>query len=308
MADDFEITGIDWTLVNQDAADWARDYAFDDFAEQITTTSREALQRLIPAYFEEGMTQGELSKALAGVFSPDRIEMIARTEVTRAASEGEQEIAAQLAAQGVQMQPVWQTRNDELVCEICGPRNGKKIGVDIMDEYPPAHPRCRCWVTHEFMESDTEEIYIGHMVPDANMSATARARFDGDIAINPDIYGSLKESEKEFVVAHELSHHTIEDYILKNNDEWDIAQEALMVTYVEERDRYLFVGGNTRIGEAISDSIAVYLTDGEFGGISIEKMEIVNLWAERTIKEAGYSTDYLQRTILRLLKEAEELL
>jgi len=34
----------------------------------------------------------------------------------------------------------------QVVCPICGPRHDKEI-TDGM--YPPACPRCRCWVNHE---------------------------------------------------------------------------------------------------------------------------------------------------------------
>jgi len=44
---------------------------------------------------------------------------------------------------------VWQTRNDEIVCPICGPRHGKEEGDGwTKDDGPPAHPRCRCWTNH----------------------------------------------------------------------------------------------------------------------------------------------------------------
>ena len=76
--------------------------------------------------------------------------MIARTEVTRAAVEGERALVKEtndiVSQHGIDpMVPIWQTRNDEIVCPICGPKHNKEIKDG---EYPPAHPRCRCWVTH----------------------------------------------------------------------------------------------------------------------------------------------------------------
>ena len=145
MLGEFEFLGVEWGLVNQAAADWARQYTFE-LVKGLTDTSKQTLQKLIAQFFEQGMNQGELRDALAPIFGPLRAEIIARTEVTRAASEGEQLWAKQIAEQGIQMQPVWNTRMDELVCPICGPKANKPI----MDEqYPPAHPRCRCWVGYE---------------------------------------------------------------------------------------------------------------------------------------------------------------
>jgi len=82
------------------------------------------------------------------MFGAERAEIIAITETTRAAVEGERGVIAELEQHGIRMYPVWMTRNDELVCPICAPRNGKPIqpGNETNGEYPPAHPRCRCGV------------------------------------------------------------------------------------------------------------------------------------------------------------------
>jgi len=139
--------GIDWALINQAAADWARQYTYD-LVRGINDTSRQTLQRIIPRYFEQAMTQGELRETLGNLYSPVRAEMIARTEVTRAAVEGERMTVAEIEKYGYRMKPIWQTRNDEIVCPICGPKHDKEINDG---QYPPAHPRCRCWVNHEIV-------------------------------------------------------------------------------------------------------------------------------------------------------------
>jgi len=156
MMDDFEFLGVDWGLVNEAAADWARDYSYR-LVTDLNRTSQRTLQKLIPQYFENQWTQGQLRDALTPSFGEKRAKTIARTEVTRAASEGEQAAALDLERQGIKMQPVWQTLNDELVCPICGPLNDKKIGVDtvdgvVIDFYPPAHPNCRCAVEYELIQ------------------------------------------------------------------------------------------------------------------------------------------------------------
>jgi hypothetical protein len=77
--------------------------------------------------------------------------MISITEVTRAASEGEQEIVNRLIMDnpGIVAVDIWQTNRDDRVCPICGPRHNRKRG-DGWTENPPAHPRCRCWLKHDF--------------------------------------------------------------------------------------------------------------------------------------------------------------
>jgi len=166
--DDFAFLGVDFALVNEAAAEWSRRYGFE-LVSGLNNTSRRSLQRIIPNYFEEEQTIGELNAALTPTFGPKRAEMIAVTEVTRAAAEGERETVGELERQGFKMQPVWQTNEDELVCPICGPRNDKPIqaGNETNGEYPPAHPRCRCWVNHELLSesgqpvTDQEELANG---------------------------------------------------------------------------------------------------------------------------------------------------
>ena len=146
--------GVDWALVNEAAVNWGTRYTYD-LVTGINETSRRVLQTSIPQYFEEAMTQGELRSRLTGTFGPVRAEMIARTEVTRAAVEGQRATVREadklLSKYGIKpMVEVWQTRNDEIVCPICGPRHGKEEGDGwTKDDGPPAHPRCRCWTNHK---------------------------------------------------------------------------------------------------------------------------------------------------------------
>ena len=86
--------------------------------------------------------------------------MIAETETTRAAAEGQLINIREIEKTGVQTVTVWHTAADERVCPICEPLNGKPedgksagrpywlhptLGVIPMDA---AHVRCRCgWGT-----------------------------------------------------------------------------------------------------------------------------------------------------------------
>ena len=140
--------GVDWTLINKAAADWARLYT-NTLVSQLTDTTIEGVGEAVASFFEAALTRGELEDLLLQSFGPTRAERIAVTEITRAASEGEQEIARELADAGIQMTPIWQTNNDELVCELCAPRHNQVI---TDGEYPPIHPRDRCWVNHEIAQ------------------------------------------------------------------------------------------------------------------------------------------------------------
>lgn len=136
--------GVSWELVNQRAADWARQYTFE-LVRGINEHTREALQRAVSGYFEQGQTIGELEEQISGLFGPVRASMISVTEVTRASTQGELAVAEELRREGISMTPVFQTNADELVCDLCSPRNGQVIEDGM---YPPLHVNCRCWTNH----------------------------------------------------------------------------------------------------------------------------------------------------------------
>jgi hypothetical protein len=141
--------GVDWALVNTSALNWANRYAYD-LVTGITANTQAALQAAVSGYFQNGQTIGQLQEMISPLFGPVRAEMIAVTEVTRAASQGELDIVKQIVKDNpsIQAVAVWQTNNDDKVCPVCGPRNHKEQG-NGWDEPPPAHPRCRCWLNHK---------------------------------------------------------------------------------------------------------------------------------------------------------------
>lgn len=141
--------GVNWDMVNTTASQWSRQHT-EGILQQLFTTRYEHLNTTIPRFYEEGWNLGQLRAELETWYSPVRAEMIAVTETTRAAVEGERALVEALQKEsGIAMVPIWQTSNDERVCPICGPRHDKPITDGI---YPPRHPRCRCWVTYEFVE------------------------------------------------------------------------------------------------------------------------------------------------------------
>jgi hypothetical protein len=97
------------------------------------------------------------------------------------------------------MVPIWQTSNDERVCPICGPKHGKEI---TDGKFPPAHPRCRCWVTYEFPEG---EGVVEEAAPQQVMQAqsvTKDEMFDiieKQTGIRPDVKDYLVMDRDSFV-------------------------------------------------------------------------------------------------------------
>jgi hypothetical protein len=144
--------GVDWSLVNESASQWARQYSYN-LVSGINATTQRAVGQAVGNFYSQAWTMGDLRRKLGNIYGPVRADMIAQTEVTRAAAEGERGVVAEIGKEGIRMVEVWQTSNDEIVCPICGPRHGKKQGDGWnRNQGPPAHPRCRCWINHEFVQ------------------------------------------------------------------------------------------------------------------------------------------------------------
>jgi hypothetical protein len=125
---------------------WARAYA-GQLIVGITDQTRAYVGRAVEAYLQTpGMTRGQLEARLGAAFSPRRAESIAITEITRAAAEGMRIAQEQLEAAGLSYERVWNTNADDRTCPRCGPLNGKTES-SWSGGGPPAHVRCRCFVT-----------------------------------------------------------------------------------------------------------------------------------------------------------------
>jgi hypothetical protein len=144
---------VNWTLANTRAADWAGSYTYDLVAG-IDATTQARLGQLVSAYYK---TPGQDLQGLAGqigeMFGPARAEMIAVTETTRAAAEGEQTLVDEIRAANpdVNVVGIFLTSRDEWVCQkICAPLNGVRDDgqgnfVNPLDGETyriPTHPRC----------------------------------------------------------------------------------------------------------------------------------------------------------------------
>lgn len=160
-------SAVNWTAVNERAASWASRYTFD-LVRGINSTTRNLLQAEISRFYRDASVDlkslaarlqaglPDLMTRLHGIVSSaDRAQLIATTEVTRAAAEGEQALVDRIKADNrrVNVGGVFLTSNDEIVCQkICVPLNGvqddgKGNFVNPRDGQVyriPAHPGCRC--------------------------------------------------------------------------------------------------------------------------------------------------------------------
>lgn len=142
--------GFDWTLANTAARDWANAYV-GQLITSIEETTRAQVRQAVAAWVDNGDTLEALIRELEPTFGRARAELIASTEVTRAYAEGTQ---AAYREAGVIERMQWRTARDEIVCPVCGALNGQQADLgqrftnpqNGRDYFPPAHPRCRCWI------------------------------------------------------------------------------------------------------------------------------------------------------------------
>jgi SPP1 gp7 family putative phage head morphogenesis protein len=140
--------GVGRDAVHTDVADWAREYA-GDLIKDIDDTTKERVRSAVANWIEAGESLPALEKRIQDIFDVAwRAKMIAVTEVTRAFAEAKERA---WMASDVITRKRWQTAADDLVCPICGPLQSltRKLGKSFPGgiENPPAHPRCRCWLT-----------------------------------------------------------------------------------------------------------------------------------------------------------------
>lgn len=139
--------GVDWTGYNQRALDFAKSYAFD-LIKGIDATSAARVSGAVQSFVElPGFTMGNLEELLTPIFGETRSRSIAVTETTRAFAKGQQLAADELARQfpDVLVVKTWFTNNDDKVCQICAPLDGREVPYnetfDGIDN-PPAHVNC----------------------------------------------------------------------------------------------------------------------------------------------------------------------
>lgn len=118
--DSMERVGLafDYSLMHQEARNWALQYT-DDLLNQLGTTSGRLVGQAVGRWYENGEPLQSLVNDLSPTFGQRRAKLIAATEVTRAASEG--------TVRAYQSTGLISTR------------------PSVMPPYD-THPGCRCWV------------------------------------------------------------------------------------------------------------------------------------------------------------------
>jgi len=169
---------FDYTLANEAAARWARQYS-SEVTDQIMVGTERRVAEAIGDYVRNGDPISSLRRELTPTFGRRRARTIAVTEVTRAFAQAN-EIA--YALEGVEWKG-WRTSRDEKVCPICGKQgadNGldgeiAKVGESFIhpgsgNAYrgPPAHPNCRCWTVAVIPTDEEREKLSGGSIEKPN--------------------------------------------------------------------------------------------------------------------------------------------
>lgn len=110
--------GVNWQLANEAARTWAQQYSYE-LVSRLNENSRRMLQETVSRWIGSGAPLDDLIASVSAIFGPVRGEMIAVTEATRAYAEGSFTSYEQA---GFNRRPPEADR-------------------------PPAHVRCRCWVS-----------------------------------------------------------------------------------------------------------------------------------------------------------------
>lgn len=150
--------GFDWTLAHTEAARWASQYSYE-LIGGINATTAARMQVAVDDWFNERTTLPDLVREVQPVFGRRRAQLIAQTETTRAAAEGS---VTGYEQSGVVQEAEWYTVRDERVCPICGALHGQRAPLrgtfSSGQNYPPAHPGCRCFVRPVIAESGTQAV------------------------------------------------------------------------------------------------------------------------------------------------------
>lgn len=149
-------------LVNQvdtRSVNWAAGHAAD-LVTGIEEVTRDELRNIISSGLEQNIGSDEIGQLIrdATVFSDERVDMIVRTEMADANSQGTLEgyrVARDEA--GVRVKKTWEVDGEP--CEICI-ENSSAGAIDLDDDFPsgddapPAHPNCECALSNEVEEED----------------------------------------------------------------------------------------------------------------------------------------------------------
>ncbi len=133
---------VNFELANAQASALANTW-MNNWWARLENTTRNSLRKALAAHIESGASLPTLQKKLAPLFGATRAKVIATTEVTRMFAEGNR-VGYKNAIPPVK-EVEWRSVLDSAVDPDCEILDGTRLSIDD-SEFPPIHPRCRCWI------------------------------------------------------------------------------------------------------------------------------------------------------------------
>lgn len=140
---------INFDQVNQEVLDFAGTFT-NEWWERTAGTTQNAMRTAIQGHIASGAPLSSLENNLAPLFGRNRAQTISSTEITRLFAEGNRVAYKSAGVREVEFQTVRDARVDP----ICDALDGKKLSIDDESNFPPLHPRCRCWIAPVTGEGD----------------------------------------------------------------------------------------------------------------------------------------------------------
>lgn len=130
----------------QEQAEAARKRAAD--AAKAAGESEAAQRRAGQSAADDAISKSDIADEATKIFGPSRVEGVAVSETTGAASAGGE--LGTIQTVGITDDDTWFTAHDARVCKICAPLHGKKRSYwsRFFPNGPPAHVNCRCWIRY----------------------------------------------------------------------------------------------------------------------------------------------------------------
>ena len=129
------------------------EFLFTRTFEELRGVSNEMARRLnrtLAIGLAEGRGARQIAREMAANISGlsrQRAQVIARTELAAAHSEGQLDAFEDLGIEEVGVFAEWSTAGDDRVCPICAPNEAQLFTIKDARGLIPAHPNCRCaWI------------------------------------------------------------------------------------------------------------------------------------------------------------------
>lgn len=242
---------------------------------RIDESTREMVRSTVETALTEGQSADELKAALLDghAFSPERAEMIARTEMAKADMAG---TMVGYRTSGLVMGKKWSTSQDDLVSQECvACEAAGAIGLDDTfpsgEDAPPNHPNCRCTVL-PVLDDEIPVLLGGKNLKDTNMTKLyaaiekAEKQDDGTIKVFGFASSEVVDSDGETVTADAMK-AAREGYMAWGavREMHDAKKAAGVAIEYEVQD-----DGRTWFGAHVVDPVAVLKVEtGVYKGFSI---------------------------------------